>query len=80
MNILKVTFIKKDNNSDMGTQNNPNFSVCSMDESEPKSINADKRESKRVIINACSLYESESKIVHKSVNTGKVKNAIKNKG
>ena len=49
----------------MGTQNNPNFSVCSMDESEPKSINADKRESKRVIINACSSYESKLKIVHK---------------
>ena len=61
----QITNTQKTNNSLMSTQNIPNFRVCYLDESESKSINADKSEShvcsmennksKRVIFNACSL-------------------------
>ena len=36
----------------------------------------DKRELKKVIVNACSSDKSESKSVHISINTSKVKDAM----
>ena len=36
----------------------------------------DESESKRVIVNKCSSYESESKSIHISVNTREVKDAM----
>ena len=49
-----------------------------MDKSESHVYSMDERKPKRVIINACSLYESKSKSVYISVNTSEVK-YVKNK-
>ena len=59
----------------MSTQNIPNLHVYSSDEIESKRKNADKRESKRVIISTCSLDDRESKDVHISDNTSGLKYA-----
>ena len=69
----------------MNTQIIPTLNVCYLDNSELKSINADdrkenlfstdKKKPKRFIVNACYSYEMESKSVHISVNTRKVKYA-----
>ena len=60
--------------------------VCSLDKSKPNGIIADRKlsqvcstdksESERVIINESSTEESESKSVHKSINTNGVKYSI----
>ena len=63
------------NDSEMSTQNIPNLHVCPSDENESKRINADERESKRVIVNVCYSGKIESKIIHISVNTSEVKDA-----
>ena len=49
--------------------------VFYLEESESKRINADERESKRVIVNVCYSGKIESKIIHISVNTSEVKYA-----
>ena len=77
---------QKMNNSEMIKQNTHNLHVCSMENIRSKRIKADKRkshifstnksESKRVIVNVCSLDESESKSVHISLNASQVKDAI----
>ena len=69
-------------NDDMSTKKIPNLNVYYMDVSKSKSINADEsefnicfmddRKSKIVIVNACSLEEIESKIVHISINTNDI--------
>ena len=59
----QMTNTQNMNNSDMSMQNIPNLHVCS----------SDKRKSKRIIANACSLGKSKSKSVHISANTRKVK-------
>ena len=61
------------------TQHIPNSQVCSLDEIKSKGIIADKNllkvcsaddnELKRVITDECCLDDSESKIVHISINT-----------
>ena len=81
----KMTNTQKMNNYEMSTQSIPNLHVCSLDEIKSKIIyednremcvcSIDKNESKRVIFNACSSDESESKIVHIGVNTSEVKDA-----
>ena len=65
----QMTNTKSMNNSDMSTQKIPNLHVCSLNDSESKRINADKIEShacstdknetKIVIVNVCSLENSE---------------------
>ena len=78
-----MTNTQKMNISEMNTQNIPTLHVCSLDDSESKSINmdktlshvcsTDKSESETIIDDACSTDDSESKRVHISVNTSDVK-------
>ena len=70
MSTLKIS------NYEMSTQNIPNLYVCYTNDRESKIINADKSESRRVNVNACSMDESESKSAHEiniSVNKSEVK-------
>ena len=67
---------QKMNNSDKSKQDNPNLHVCSTDKIKSKRIKAGDRNSKRVVVNACSSEKSESKSVHITFNTSKVKDAI----
>ena len=82
----QTTNTQKMNNVEISTQKTPNFRICSTEESESKRIKVYEREShicatedrksKRVIVYACYLDKSESKSVHKSVNTSEVKYAM----
>ena len=79
---MQMNIIKKIKNSEISMQNISNLYVCYTYKSKSKSINAgktllqvpstDRSESKRIIVNACSTNESQSKSVHKSLNTREV--------
>ena len=81
-----MTNTQKMNNYEMSTQKITNFQVCSLDESESKGINTDKRlshvcsmdesESKIFMINVCYSDESESKSVHVNINKSEVKDSM----
>ena len=81
----KMINTKNMNNSEMSTLSIPNFLIYSLEKSKSEGINAyrrlshiyytDEGKSKRVIVNACSSDESESKGINRSINKNKVEYA-----
>ena len=82
---MEMTNTKNMNDSEMSTLSISNFRIYSLENSQSEGINVyrrlshiyytDEGKSKRVIVNACSSDESESKGINISINTNKVEYA-----